>query len=156
MRAVLEFMDTVIIPMATKGGNALVEKALADFMEVVKAACPDLFFQSSAGHPDTFDCEQIQNSYQLLEDMLKNAAPDIRSKIDGIRRVAQVTLLLLCVRFKEDNSAPSGDLITVLIERLSGRPPTIFAQIADWFVQSLYHLYPSPRSADFKADVIPF
>ena len=69
MRVVLEFMDTVIIPKATKGGNALVEKPLADFMDVVKAACPDLFFQSSAGHPDTFDCEQIQNAYQLLEDI---------------------------------------------------------------------------------------
>ena len=49
MRVVLEFMDTVIIPKATKGGNALVEKPLADFMDVVKAAWPDLFFQSSAG-----------------------------------------------------------------------------------------------------------
>ena len=146
-------MDTVIIPKATKGGNALVEKPLADFMDVVKAACPDLFFQSSAGHPDTFDCEQIQNSYQLLEGLLKNAAPDIRNKLDGIRRVAQVTLLLLCARFKEDNSAPLGDLITVLIERPSGRPPTFFDQIAVWLVQSVY---PSPRSADFTANVFPF
>ena len=153
MRAVLEFMDAVIIPMATKGGNVFVEKPFADFMDVVKAACPDLFFQSSAGHPDTFDCEQIQNSYQLLEGLLKNAAPDIRSKLDGIRRVAQVTLLLLCVRFKEDNSAPSGDLITVLIERPSGRPPTFFDQIAVWLVQSVY---PSLRSADFRANVFPF